>query len=417
MEERVRCEVMKAVQRLRPASRELCLACKGGRLLCHRPYCPLLKRVNIQGPVEAGLKEHLFGPSPSIFVGWKGYPQVFAGPLTSLEDEGAARLDDPAQWYGASLDEIIRMRSLLVRSKVRVDVHRRPALVEKAQEIALSMKPVDTEVEFEKKPSYGLSFSPVSQPLGPSAVLKNLHVAENPQIPRKVDAVVSDELKASDAAFELYRSGYDVYYLTRILSSGTLGLESRRKLVPTRWSITATDDTLGRRLTEEIRNYPPVDDYLVYSNTYLENHFEVLLMPRRWEFEQFEAWAPDTLWTAGYTEPAINRESEGYGGRTEYAAQEGGGYYASRLAVLEGLARMRRQAGVVVFREIYEGYVIPVGVWEVRENVRRAMAGAPSRFSTLGEALGAAAPRLKIPLGEYLGRSYLLRQRRLEEFA
>ncbi|MEE8167294.1 MAG: Nre family DNA repair protein [Candidatus Hydrothermarchaeales archaeon] len=411
-----RCEILKALYKARPMSRKLCLTCKGGRLLCGRPSCPLLARVKIQSPLEGQLKEELFGPSPSIFVGWKGYPKVFIGPLTSLQTENSALLDDPSMWYGMGFNDIIRMRSLLVRSKLRQGVRARTKLVEESQEVALSITPVDTEVRFERKPSYGMSFTSISQPLGPSGILKDLKVADNPKIPKKVDSIIEDEFRASDATLELYRSGFDVYYLSRVLSSGALGVKENRKLVPTRWSITAIDDILGKGLTEEIRDLPEVTDYMVYRNTYLYNHFEVLLMPRKWEYEQFEAWAPDTLWTMAYDKPAINQENEGYWGRKDYALKEGGGYYACRLAVLEALQRMRRQAGVVVFREIYEGYVMPVGVWEVRENVRKAMANPPSKFASLEEALEDIAKGLKIPLKEYLDRSNILRQLRLEEF-
>ena len=414
--EKPSCEIVRAILKLRPMSRELCLACKGGRLLCGRTTCPLLARIKIRSPIEKKLKESLFGPSPGIFVGWKGYPNVFVGPLTSVSEENPELYDDPARWYGLDFDEIIRMRSLLVRSKVRQHVTQPSGIVEQAQEVALSIRAPDTEVHFERKPSYGMSFSPLTQPLGPTAPLKELQIAENPKIPRKVDALANDEVIAGYAATQLYRDGYDIYYLTRVLSSGALGHEERKRLVPTRWSITAVDDLLGKALMREIHNYATVNEYRVYHNTYLDNHFEVLLMPRRWEYEQFEAWAPNTLWTLAMDKPAINVEHEGYRGRSSYAEQEGGGYYAARFAVLEALAKMRRQAGVVVFREIYEGYIMPVGVWEVRENVRQAFRNPCERFATLGEALENIASRLKIPLSEYLKRSTLLRQSRLEDF-
>jgi hypothetical protein len=411
-----KCEILKAIQKTRPMSRRLCLTCKGGRLLCGRPSCPLLAKIHIQNPIEKKLKESMFGPSPSIFVGWKGYPRVFVGPLTSVEEEGAELLDNPARWYGSDFNEIIKMRSMLVRSKSLQGVKERTGLVEKAQELVLSIRPVDTEVEFKSRPNYSLSFSPISQPMGPSGVLKDFDIAENPSIPKKVDSIVSDELKAVEATFELYKSGFDVYYLTRVLSSGALGREENKKLVPTRWSITAVDDMIGKRLMEEIKAYPLVGDYLVYSNTYLDNHFEILVMPRKWEYEQFEAWAPNTLWTMAYSKPAINQESEGYWGRSDYALKEGGGYYAARFAVQEALSRMRRQGGVIVFREIYEGYVMPVGVWEVRENVRQAMKKPPRRFDSLEGALRDISTRLKIPLEKYIEKSRILLQRRLEEF-
>lgn len=397
-------------------SKAICLTCKGGRLLCGRPSCPLLQKIHIQSPIETRLKESMFGPSPSIFVGWKGYPNVFVGPMTSIEEENAALLDDPSRWYGLSFNEIIRMRSLLVRSKAMQEVKSRTKLVESSQEIAMSVKPVDTEVEFKTAPRYGISFSPISQPMGPSGMLKNLRIAGNPKIPRKVDSIASENIRAADAARALYSAGHDVYYITRILSSGALGMQKNKKLVPTRWSITATDDILGNWLREKVKEYPLVSEFRVYSNTYLENHFEVLLMPANWEFEQFEAWAPNTLWTMAYSRPAINLEKEGYGGRSEYAIKEGGGYYAARLAALEALNEMRRQAGVVIFREIYEGYIMPVGVWEVRENVRNAFRNQPAKFGTLKEALSHISMKLKIPMAEYIKRSEILPQRRLVDW-
>lgn len=416
LKDKLRCQVMDAVSKLRPMSRELCLSCKGGRLLCGYPSCPLLARISSRKPFQGKLELNTFGPSPSIFVGWKGYPCVSIGPLVSLEPETCGQSDDPSCWYGSDYDEIIRLRSSLVRTKSPQGVRDRTKISSAAQEIAMSVRPTDTEVLFEKKPRFSLSFSPVSQPMGPSGTIKKMELAENTKIPRRVEYVVNDEIKATDAASSLFDMGFDVYYINRVLSSGAMGLEENKKLVPTRWSITATDDMLGKALTKEIRDYPSINGFQVFSNTYLDNHFEVLLMPRRWEYELFEAWAPDTLWTMGLEKPAINAESEGFWGRTAYASQEGGGYYAARLPVLEHLSRTKRQAGAVIFREIYEGYIVPVGVWEVRENVRQAFKGRPRKFNTMKSALGDISARLRIPLSEYLGRSQLLRQRRIDEY-
>jgi hypothetical protein len=60
---------------------------------------------------------------------------------------------------------------------------------------------------------------------------------------------------------------------------------------------------------------------------------------------------------------------------------------------------------------------MPVGVWEVRENVRRAMQGRAKKFESLQEALDDISTRLKIPISEYAKRSNILMQKRLEEFS
>jgi hypothetical protein len=112
----------------------------------------------------------------------------------------------------------------------------------------------------------------------------------------------------------------------------------------------------------------------------------------------------------------IQEEYEPFDGRTEYAFKEGGGYYAGRFAVTEALHRMRRQARVIIFREIYEGYIMPVGVWEVRENVRKALEKRPKRFASLSDALSDIKTRLRNPMEEYLKKSELLKQRKLIDY-
>jgi hypothetical protein len=323
-------------------------------------------------------------------------------------------LDNPAEWYGFDFDKIIEFRANLVRSKKKEYIKPRSKFVESLQELVLSAKPLWIETKFKKVPKYVLSFSPISQPMGPTGILEKFRITENPKIPRKVEKIVFDDLKAEEQVFELYTRGYDVYYITKIFSAGVLGKD--KKLVPTRWSITAVDDIIARKLAERIKTYPKISEYLVWHNTYLDNHFEILFIPGVWSFEQFEAWAPGTLWTSQESKYTITVEREGYRGRRDYAIKEGGGYYAARLAICEQLERMKRQASVVVFREIYEGYIMPVGVWEVRENVRHAFQKPPRKFATLQEALRDIEKRLRIPIREYLQRSCILQQKSLNEF-
>jgi hypothetical protein len=122
------------------------------------------------------------------------------------------------------------------------------------------------------------------------------------------------------------------------------------------------------------------------------------------------------MWSFSLKKTEILEEYEPFSGRTTYAEKEGGGYYAARLGVIEALWRMKRQARVVVFREIYEGYTIPLGVWQVRENVRNAFRGKPERFRTLDEALRHIDSKTRIPVNDYISISRMLKQRRLSDF-
>ncbi|MBI4895228.1 MAG: hypothetical protein HY831_01915 [Candidatus Aenigmarchaeota archaeon] len=363
----------------------ICPLCSGKRPVCIHEYNMLPKIF----PKTAFSKE-FFGPSYNIFVVRVGYPNVSLGPMASSEKN--LIVDDPSKWFGLPYEQIIEMRYLLIRTKSRVNIKQDSRFIEENQLIILS-KPIDIEMVFKKHPVYRWEFSDTLAPNGPIADIDTLRLAENPKIPVKLEKIVSDELKASDASVSIYNTGEDVYKLSSILSSGVLGLEKNKKLVPSRWSITAVDDIITKSLISGIKDFKSVDDYIVFTSQYLDNHFEVLVMPGNWEFENFEAWIE-------LGEPKILEEYEAYSGRKKYADLQAGGYYASRLAIVEGLHKMKRQGKAIGFREIYEGYSVAVGVWQVRENVRNAMRQEPKKFATLEEALRDINTRLRIPINK-----------------
>jgi len=390
-----------------------CLSCKG-RLWCGLPSCPLLEKLRVEAPIARKALTSVFGPSPpNAFVGWQGYPAVQVGPLVAVDEGTDARLyDSPSEWYGLGYADIIRFRSSLARGMHRQKVAEQSAVLDEVQAAVMSTKPVDIEARFSKPLSFKMSFSPVSQPMGPTAPLQDLRLAGNPTVPKKVDEFANEKIRVRDALPELLSSGLDYYYVQKILSAGLLG--AKKKLVPTRWAITAADRMIADLYIQDVKGFPSVSEFTVFSNEYLYNHFEILLLPGAWEFEQFEAWSAGTVWTPDGA--GIAQEYEPHQGRSDYAETEGGGFYAGRFGVAEGLRDMRRQARVIVFREIYEGYQMPVGVWEVRENVRNAFKTTPRKFPTLRQALSDIQSRLKMPIIEYEKKSTVLRQRRLSDF-
>lgn len=375
-----------------------------------RKKAPVFPSLNIRTRIDK-MGENFFGPSSTIFVGRFGYPNVFVGPMASIEY--SVEQDDPSKWFGKGYDEIIQLRSLLLRSKYRQNIKSRERFVEENKEIAMANSPTDVELTFVKKPVYSMTFSNFVNPMGPSGTLKDMRLAENPKIPNSVERIVNDELRANEMAYLLYKKGEDVYKITNILSSGALGLDKR--LVPTRWSITAIDDIIAKNLMNSIRYYKTINEFLVFTSDYMDNHFTVLFMPGSWQFENFEAWIPGSNWCFS-SSVEISEEYESFSGRKDYAKSQVGGYYASRLAICEALESMKKQATVVVFREIGEDYSLPLGVWQVRENVRNAFKKNPVQFYKKEDALRHISSRLRIPLNEYLKRSRILQQKRLGDF-
>ncbi len=369
-----------------------CVKCKGTKMLCGRSKCPVLIRVQEHRRIGEELKgKEVEGESVGVFVGSYGYPKVNIGPLTG---KNVLLGVDSSEWFGAPLHKIIEHKSRLLRGKQsqHVSMHTRSRNLEAVQEIAMSRGKVFTDVVFSKRPKPDLSFSTTIVPYGLSGETEKVVIESNPKIPNVVEKIVSDELKAVEAMTELYFKGGSVDSIQKLLSAGLFGF--KKKLVPTKWSITATDDTLGKKLLESIREFDEIDEYLVFSSEYLGNHFEVLLIPGKWGFEQLEYYAPGSLWVGRGEEPVIMKDWEGFKGRKKYAENVEGAYYAGRLAVCEWLYKKKKQARAIILREIRGEYYAPVGVWEVRENVRNAMNKKPLKFSSLAEALDSMRERL-----------------------
>ncbi|MEI8003516.1 MAG: Nre family DNA repair protein, partial [Methanothrix sp.] len=395
-------------------SRMKCISCKG-RGLCGRPVCPILRRLEEMAALPR-IGKSLEGMSPpEVFVGRYGYPLVTAGPMVSA-GSGPDRLVEPTG-LGMDIGEFIAARSALVRSESKIVIKEADApgrLLEAMQQIALSAAAVGTEVSFYRPPQGGMQFDGVLSPSGPSGELKEMQITTNPLIPRKVDQLVEDrDAGAAAAAAELYNSGIGTDHISRMLSLGLLG--KRRKLVPTRWSITASDDMIGKHLKETVLDGAQVNDYYLFSGEDLGNHFEILAMPRPFSFELVEIWMARGVWSE---DGFIGGDREDVRPRKEYSSLAGG-YYAARLAVLEHLANRRLQAAVLAVREISDSYWAPLGVWVVREVARKAMSSPPARFGGLAEALAEMEMRIKTPAKQWRKEARLLAapvQRSLMEF-
>jgi len=404
--------------------RSLCAACKGGKFLCGKTRCPLVVRFSSYFRSSTLLQgTDLDGACPpGVFVGRIGYPYVYAGPLVPPIHEDTSQFDEPESWFGKSIDEIVGFRSMLVRGKHRVHVKKfeeSGKIMDQTIDLALSVNPVDVELNLKKKPAAALVLDDQIQPFGPSALVRNMQVS-NPKWDHHIQkAYFDDDLKASEAVTTLFQKGTMVTKIQRAFSVGAFGMKNQRRLVPTRWSITAVDSIISKEMMEKIKTFPEINEFRVYESRYLDNQFEILMIPREWSYEAMEAWYPGTVWNPNGRNILLFGDYEGYNGRTTYASI-GGCYYAARLAVGELLMNERRQASVAVLREARPGYIMPVGVWQVRENVRNALRQKPHKYNTLNEALARIGSQFQIPIKQWINKSMLLKkalfQKRLTDY-
>jgi hypothetical protein len=288
------------------------------------------------------------------------------------------------------------------------DVENPNKLVTKTRDLALARNPPEVIAEFLRKPTGRLTVDDDVQPFGPSAPLSKFDVSNCRFDNRLEKAFFDTDMRARDALVTLYNQGTLVSQIQRAFSIGAFGVGKRRRFVPTRWSITAVDSNLGLHMLETTKTYPTINEYRIYETTSLDNRWAIMMMPTSWRYELIEAWYPKTAWNPNSDRIAIMSDWEFFDGRTTYASI-GGCYYAARLAVNELLQRERRQAGVSIMREAHPGYILPVGVWNVRENVRAALRTTPKRFATLREALTHVSTIMDIPVSRWIKNSAILK--------
>lgn len=395
--------------RINPA---LCIRCRGAKMLCGLAYCPVLVKTKVKKYAEAlAGRTSVFGSSPpSIFVGRIGWPKIRVYPSAPPLEGDTSRLEDPKTWLQMDLEEFLSYRLILARGSFEVDVDSArdpPRLLEDVQALALSPRPAEVELELKKPLRPEPSLDEHSPPFGPASPLRSLRLGSLPPPERAVERAYSDaDHSAREAIWDLYKSGIDVHRISRFLSVGALGV--KRRLVPTRWSITAVDKQISDRLLERVKRMPVLDRYLVYARKTKGNTFVGLLAPRGFMYEWGEAWWPSTTWNPFGPAPEVEVDWEGPRGRSTYPPI-GGCYYAARLAAAEALDSMGRQAAVVLWREIYPGFDLPVGVWYVRENVRALFKGKPEKFDELGEALSYMASHLRLPLDVWYSKSHVVK--------
>ncbi|MBI2628766.1 hypothetical protein HYW74_01650 [Candidatus Pacearchaeota archaeon] len=359
---------------------------------------------------------------PEIFVGRKDYPKVYTGILSPIQKGDTESFSSPEAWFRkqASIQEILDYRQKLIYSRFKTNVKApyNNKMVSALNQVAMSSKSLSAEFSLHKPPRFSIIKEPSIPIIGNPAPLKSIKLQENPKIHTKVDYTTGDNrLKASEAIKILYKNQIEISNITKILSAGLLGLKNNRKMVPTRWAITATDDTLSKDMLKKIREFNEINEILVFHGEYLGNHYEILLLPSKFEFEVIEISSK----SLDKNNLGVWQDYEGFYGRKTYADDVTGAYYVNRLALCEYLTQIKKQCSCIFFREVKPSYTSPLGVGILRELSRSAFQKQPEKFQSIQEAINHIQTRLTIPVSLYTNKSKILadygKQRRLSQWS
>ncbi|MEM0135300.1 MAG: hypothetical protein QXU18_08775 [Thermoplasmatales archaeon] len=364
--------MMNIDEELRNIPVSLCIRCKGAKLLCGKSSCPIVSKIYITKGIRINVDDVSGDSPPSIFVGHYGYPKVRIGPALPPTRGDTEIYERPDLWGKMTIDDIAKMRFSLYRGYKILPVSS-PSdpnnyLLE-LHDLILSAKPVFSEIEYSSAKKK-IDFSAESQPFGPGGFAKSFYHESSPSHPRAEKIYYDTELKTVDAIDLLYPDT-SIYTIEKLFSAGMLGKTRSRKIVPTRWSITAVDKILSDQIIALAGNFSEVDGYMYFHFRRIGNEYYILISPGDYSFEMIESWNNGSIWT-GPREGSAEGDYE-RPGKMVINPKIGGAFFAAKLPILEFLKRKERKGNIMVMRFIDGDYTMPLGVWQVRENVRIAM--------------------------------------------
>ena len=357
---------------------------------------------------------------PSLFVGEYGYPHVRVGPMVPPYHGDTSILDNPELWLGKSLEEIVNYRINLLKGTMIHNVSKiSDRYIESLQDMALSKRAVDSTMTFEKIPSQYLNEMVLSKsdleeiPTVFSAPVSEFKIYPSTSDEKIEKKYYDGDLLASDAVVELYENNVDITRIAKVLSIGMLGRKKNRKLVPTKWSITAADDIVSMNLLKKIKDNTVLDCYLVFDFNHLGNYYSIIFIPDDvWNFEMIESWID----TNGRVHIGSDYES---GKNIDHYPSIAGAYFAARLAAAEYLFKKRKKSSVLILREIHPEYFMSLGVWQIREGIRESLKSKGKKFETFDSALKYGVSKTSLSINEWIKNSSIIRnkkQKRISDY-
>src|SRR5712691_3151753 len=117
-------EVAKSIEVVENPPAWMCLQCRGAKLLCGKPRCPIIVKAQSIARMGSSIEtDRIDGASPpGVFVGRLGYPRVSIGPLVPPQFGETTIMDTPEQWLGRPIEDIVDYRFSLVRGNTRASV-------------------------------------------------------------------------------------------------------------------------------------------------------------------------------------------------------------------------------------------------------------------------------------------------------
>lgn len=315
---------------------------------------------------QSGLKptKEIEGFGSNAIVGEKNYPQLKVFNISN-EDKNSSFFQT-SDIVKKEYSDIVKLKAKNILGNtnniyIKQTNHK---VLDEIKDIYKSRKPIEFTSKFDSELKFNKPIvNKLSGVLGTKNELLNIELNENAQTSNKIENYSKGDVKSKEAIIQLYEKGINEHQIINLLSLGNWGLQINKKMVPSRWAITAYDQTIEKHLYSKLLKYSTIENYELYFSSDKGNSFIIILLPDTFTFENFE-FTPSG-WNANDYVGIDNKLNKS-------EPDTAGGFFATKVAIFETLNQRRKSASIICLREI-DNYEIPLGVVFVRETVRQAM--------------------------------------------
>lgn len=311
--------------------------------------------------------KELEGYGGSAIIGEKNYPLVATHNISN--ENKSSSYQNTSNLVKKPYEEIFKAKAKNVLGTTNSQYIKKPneKITEELTNIYKAKKPTQFASHFEKQIQFTkLLTNKVAGIMGSQNNLVKLHSTENTTTSKKIEKYTQEDIKSKEAIISLYEKGINEHQIINLLALGSFGISTNKKLVPTKWAISAYDQTIEKHLHKKILNYSIIENYEIYHYFDKGNDFYIVLLPETFSGEIVESW--DDIIERDYVsvDNTLNKQEP----------ETAGGFWATKCGIHELLHKRKKQSSYISLRHI-TNYEIPLGVVFVRECVREALSKEP----------------------------------------
>lgn len=304
------------------------------------------------------------GFGSTAIVGEKSYPELKVYNISNSDKD--ASFFNTSKNVKKEYSDIVKLNAKNIMgntNKIYIK-HTNTRILNNIQNVYKSKSAVEFASKFENELKFNKPvINKLSGMLGTKNELKQISLNENTKTSKQIEKYTTNDIKSREAMINLYKRGTSEQQIINLLSLGQFGVQTNKKIVPTKWSNTAYDKTIEQYLHKKLITYKIIDNYEVYFYEDKGNSFLVILSPSAYCLESIEKmsnWFGVDF--ANHKNKLLEKDEP----------ETAGGFYATKIAIFEALEKRKRQASIICIRLI-DNYEIPLGVVFVRESVRECM--------------------------------------------